>query len=30
MQPRRIPSFFVAGDEALMEALPELRRLLEG
>ncbi len=30
MQPRRIPSFFTAGDEALMEALPELRRLLEG
>ena len=30
MQPRRIPSFFAAGDEALMEALPELRRLLEG
>ncbi len=30
MQPRRIPSFYVAGDEALMEALPELRRLLEG
>ena len=30
MQPRKIPGFFQAGDEALMEALPELRRLLEG
>jgi NTE family protein len=29
MQPRKIPSFFEAGDEALMEALPELRRVLE-
>jgi len=29
MQPRKIPNFFEAGDEALMEALPELRRLLE-
>jgi NTE family protein len=29
MQPRKIPSFFEAGDEALMEALPELRRLLD-
>ncbi len=28
MQPRKIPSFFQAGDEALMEALPELRRLI--
>jgi NTE family protein len=28
MQPRKIPSFFEAGDEALQEALPELRRLL--
>jgi len=30
MQPRKIPAFFQAGDEAMMEALPELRRLLEG
>jgi NTE family protein len=30
MQPRKIPSFFEAGDEALREALPELRRLLGG
>ena len=29
MQPRKIPSFFEAGDEALTQALPELRRLLE-
>ena len=29
MQPRKIPSFFQAGDEALMEALPELRRVLQ-
>jgi predicted acylesterase/phospholipase RssA len=29
MQPRKIPSFFEAGEEALSEALPELRRLLE-
>jgi len=29
MQPRRIPSFCDAGDEALMAALPELRRVLE-
>lgn len=28
MQPRKIPSFFEAGGEALMEALPELRRLI--
>jgi NTE family protein len=28
MQPRKIPDFFEAGDEALREALPELRRLL--
>lgn len=28
MQPRKIPSFFEAGDEALIQALPELRRLL--
>ncbi len=28
MRPRRIPSFAEAGDEALVEALPELRRLL--
>ena len=30
MQPRRIPKFFEAGDVALTQALPELRRLLEG
>jgi len=29
MQPRRIPKFYQAGAEALGEALPELRRLLE-
>jgi len=29
MQPRKIPSFFEAGDEALMEAVPEVRRILE-
>ena len=29
MQPRRIPSFFTAGDEAHRQALPEVRRLLE-
>ena len=29
MQPRKIPGFFEAGDEALMQALPELRRLLD-
>lgn len=29
MQPRKIPSFFEAGDKALMDALPELRRLLQ-
>jgi NTE family protein len=29
MRPRKIPSFFAAGDEAMVEALPELRRLLE-
>jgi len=28
MQPRKIPSFFAAGEEAAREALPELRRLL--
>jgi len=28
MQPRKIPGFFEAGDEALMQALSELRRLL--
>jgi NTE family protein len=28
MRPKKIPSFFAAGDEALQEALPELRRLL--
>ncbi|MBI3932676.1 MAG: patatin-like phospholipase family protein [Acidobacteria bacterium] len=28
MQPRRIPRFYAAGDEALVDALPELRRLL--
>jgi NTE family protein len=30
MRPRRIPSFFEAGDATLRDALPELRRLLEG
>jgi NTE family protein len=30
MRPRKIPSFFAAGEEALTKALPELRRLLEG
>jgi hypothetical protein len=30
MRPRKIPSFFAAGDEALTKALPELRRLLGG
>jgi len=30
MQPRRIPRFYAAGQEAMREALPELRRLLEG
>jgi NTE family protein len=30
MRPRKIPSFFEAGDAALSDALPELRRLLEG
>jgi NTE family protein len=29
MQPRKIPSFFTAGEEALRQALPEVRRLLE-
>ncbi len=29
MRPKMIPSFFEAGDQALREALPELRRLLE-
>jgi NTE family protein len=29
MQPRKIPSFFEAGDTELVNALPELRRLLE-
>jgi predicted acylesterase/phospholipase RssA len=28
MQPRRIPRFYAAGEEALLQALPELRRLL--
>ncbi len=28
MRPQRIPGFAAAGDEALVEALPELRRLL--
>jgi NTE family protein len=28
MQPRRIPRFYAAGDEAMTAALPELRRLL--
>ena len=30
MRPVKIPSFFQAGDEALVEALPEIRRLLGG
>jgi NTE family protein len=30
MRPRKIPDFFEAGDAALREALPELRRLLGG
>jgi NTE family protein len=30
MQPRQIPSFLAAGDEALSASLPELRRLLAG
>lgn len=30
MQPRRIPSFFAAGDDALRQALPEVKRLLDG
>jgi hypothetical protein len=29
MQPRKIPAFCAAGEDALVEALPELRRLLE-
>lgn len=28
MRPAKIPRFFVAGDEALVDALPELRRLI--
>jgi NTE family protein len=28
MRPAKIPRFFVAGDEALVKALPELRRLI--
>ena len=30
MRPDRIPSFAEAGEKSLIEALPELRRLLEG
>jgi NTE family protein len=30
MQPRKIPSFYAAGQEALLSALPELRRLMNG
>jgi hypothetical protein len=30
MRPVKIPSFFQAGDEALIEALPEIRRLIGG
>lgn len=30
MRPAQIPGFFAAGEEALRQALPELRRLLEG
>ena len=29
MRPPRIPSFAAAGEEALVDGLPELRRLLE-
>ena len=29
MRPSKIPGFFATGDEALVEALPELRRLIE-
>jgi NTE family protein len=29
MRPAKIPGFFAVGDEALVEALPELRRLIE-
>ena len=29
MQPRKIPGFYAAGDQALTAALPELRRLME-
>jgi hypothetical protein len=29
MRPVKIPGFFAAGEEALVEALPELRRLIE-
>jgi len=28
MRPRKIPGFFEAGEEALHEAMPEVRRLL--
>jgi hypothetical protein len=28
MQPRRIPMFYAAGEQAMLQALPELRRLL--
>ena len=28
MQPRKIPKFFDAGEDAAREALPELRRLI--
>ncbi len=30
MRPAKIPSFFSAGEEALLEALPEIRRLVAG
>jgi hypothetical protein len=30
MRPQRIPTFADAGEEALREAVPELRRLLGG
>jgi len=30
MRPAKIPSFYQTGEQALMEALPELRRLLSG
>ena len=29
MQPWKIPKFYAAGEQAALQALPELRRLLE-